>query len=38
MCIVIMYVPVYDIVNFEMNLNFLIKPFPYITEKVGTKI
>ena len=24
--------------NFEINLNFLIKPFSYMTAKVGTKI
>ena len=29
--------PVYDAINFEINLSFLIKPFFYITQKSSQK-
>ena len=29
-CIVIIYCPAYDVINFEINHSFLIKPFFYI--------
>ena len=38
-CIVIVYCPVFDVVNFEINLSFLIKPFfdisTFLTKKSG---
>ena len=37
-CIVIICFPVYDAIDFEINLSFLIKPFSYFTKKVRTKI
>ena len=37
MFIVIVYVPVCDVINFEINLSFLIKQFSNITKKVMTK-
>ena len=36
-CIVIIRCPVSDDINFENNLNFLAKPFFYITKKSGQK-
>ena len=33
MCIVIIYFPVYDVINFEVKLSFLIKSFFYMTKK-----
>ena len=36
MCIVLICFPVYDVINFEINLGFLIKPFSY-TKKSGQK-
>ena len=36
MYIVIICFPVYDVMNFEINLSFFIKPFPLI-KKVKTK-
>ena len=33
MCIVIAYFPGYDVINFEINFSFLIKPFPNMTKK-----
>ena len=33
MCIVIVCYPGYDVINFEINLIFLIKPFLYMTKK-----
>ena len=38
MCIIIIYILVYDVRNFEINLSFLIKPFSYKTKRVRTKI
>ena len=35
--IVIIYVPGCDVINFEINQNFLIKPFFYITKNSGQK-
>ena len=37
MCIVIINFPVNDIINFENNLSFLIKPFSYMPKNVRTK-
>ena len=36
-CIVSICCPVCDVINFEINLSFLIKPFFYITKKSGQK-
>ena len=36
--IVIVCVQVCDVINFEIYLSFLIKPFFYITKKVKTKM
>ena len=33
MCIVIIYFPLYDVINFEVNLSFFIKPFFYMAKK-----
>ena len=33
MCIVIIYFPVYDVINFEVKLSFLIKSFFCMTKK-----
>ena len=33
MCIVIVNFPVFDIINFEINLFFLIRPFVYLGKK-----
>ena len=33
MCIVITCCPVYDVINFEINLNFFIKPFSLWSKK-----
>ena len=38
MCIVLVCFPGCDIINFEINLGFLIKPFSYMTKEVRTKI
>ena len=38
MYIIIISFLVDDVINFEVNLSFLIKPFSYMTEKVTTKI
>ena len=32
MCIVVICCPVFDFINFEINLNFLINPFSYMTK------
>ena len=37
MCIVIIWYPVCDIINFEIKHSFLIKPFFYITKNSGQK-
>ena len=37
MCIIIICCPVFDVINFEVNLNLLIKPFFYITKKSWQK-
>ena len=37
MCIAIISCPVCDVINFEINHNFLVKPFFYITKKSGQK-
>ena len=34
----LIFFPGCDVINFEINLNFLIKPFSYITKKVTTNI
>ena len=34
-CIVIISCPVCDVINLEINLSFLTKPFFYITKKSG---
>ena len=36
-CIVIICFPVCDVINFEINFGFLIKPFSYMTKNVETK-
>ena len=33
MCIAIVFLPSYDVIDFEINLIILIKPFFYITKK-----
>ena len=38
MCIVLICFLAFDVKNVEINLNFVIKPFFYITKKVRTKI
>ena len=38
MCIVIVCYPGYDVINFEINLIFLIKPLFLYDQKVKTKI
>ena len=38
MSIVIIWVPVCHVINFEINLSFLIKPVSYMTKKSGQKI
>ena len=38
LCTVFICFPVWDVKTFEINLNFLIKPFPYMTKTVRTKI
>ena len=37
MCIVIISCPGCDVINFEINLSFLIKPFFYLTNRKGQK-
>ena len=37
-CIVMIFFPVCDVMNFQINFKFLVKPFFYLTEKVITKI
>ena len=37
MCIVIIYCPVCDVINFEIKHSFLIKTFSYITKKLEQK-
>ena len=37
-CINIICFTVYYVINFEINLNFFVKPFSYMTKKVRTKI
>ena len=37
-CILSICFPVYDAINFEISLSFLIQPFFYMTKKVRTKI
>ena len=37
MYIIVICFPVHDVITFESNLNFLIKPFSYMTEKIRTK-
>ena len=37
-CIVIIFIPVHDVINFEINLSFPIKPISSVTKKVRTKI
>ena len=38
MCITIVSEPVWDVIEFEINLIFLIKPFRYITKKSRQKL
>ena len=38
MCIVITCCSGYDVIMFEINLSFLVRPFLYMTKKVRTKI
>ena len=38
MCIAIICFPGCDVINFEINLSFLIKTFSYMTKKLRTKI
>ena len=38
MCIVIVCYPVYDVINFEIKLSFLIKPFSYMTKMSGLNL
>ena len=35
MCIVTIYFPVDGVMNFKINRIFLIKPFSYVTKKLG---
>ena len=37
MCIVIICFPVYDVINFENNLSFLIEPLFYMNKKSGQR-
>ena len=37
MCIVIIFFPVYYVINFESNLTSLIKPFYHMKKKLGEK-
>ena len=37
MCIAIVCFLGFDVINFEINLNFLMKPFLYMTKKSGQK-
>ena len=37
-CIVIICFPVFDIINCDINLSFLINSFSYMTKKVRTKL
>ena len=37
-CIVMKYFPVYDVINFKIDLIFHIKPFSYMTKIAKTKI
>ena len=37
MCIAILSFPIYDVIKFEINLIFLIKPFLYMTKKSRQK-
>ena len=37
MCIVMICSSVFDLINFEINLSFPIKPFYYMTKKIGKK-
>ena len=36
-CIVIIFIPVHDVTNFEINLSFPIKPISSVTKKVRDK-
>ena len=38
MCIAVVCFPGCDVINFEISLIFLIKPFFYIDQKIKTKI
>ena len=38
MCVVNINFPVYGVINFEINLSFLIQPFSYMTKKARTQI
>ena len=38
MCIVIICFPPFDIISFEININFLMKLFPYMIIKSGQKL
>ena len=37
MCIVIIFFSACDVINFEINLSFLIQPFSYMKKQVKTK-
>ena len=36
--IAIIFFPICNVINFEINLNFNMKPSSYMTKNVGTKI
>ena len=38
MCIVIVFYPVCDVINLEIYLSFLIKPFSYMTKNSEEKL
>ena len=38
MCIVIVWFPVWDVINFEIYLSFRIKPFSYMNKKSEQKM
>ena len=38
MCIVIVWFPVWDVINFEIYLSFRIKPFYYMNKKSEQKM
>ena len=37
MCIAIIYLPVFEVINLDINLRFIIKPFSYMNKKSGQR-